>query len=54
MDLLFSVYYELTASTNFEHLFAHHQEALHIQKFVYFVRIMSADCYQGWSGTGFS
>jgi hypothetical protein len=48
---LCSVYYELRASTCFEHLVAHHQEALLIQQLVYFVRIISAGCYQGWSGT---
>jgi hypothetical protein len=35
----------------FQALFAHHQEALYIQRLVYFVRIMLAGCYQGWSGT---
>jgi hypothetical protein len=34
----------------FQALFACHQEALYIQ-LVYFVCIMSAGCYQGWSGT---
>jgi hypothetical protein len=33
----------LIASTCFEDLFAHHQEALYIQ-LVYFVRIISAGC----------
>jgi hypothetical protein len=32
-------------------LFAHLQEALHKHQLVYCVRIMSASCYQGWSGT---
>jgi hypothetical protein len=32
-------------------LLAHLQEALHKQQLVYFVRVMSAGCYQGWSGT---
>jgi hypothetical protein len=41
----------LTASTCFKHLFAHHQEALYIQQLVYFVHIMSADCYQGSTPT---
>jgi hypothetical protein len=35
----------------FQALFAHHQEALRIQQVVYFVHIMLAGCYQGWSGT---
>jgi hypothetical protein len=35
----------LIASICFEHLFAHHQEVLYIQQFVYFVRIMLAACY---------
>jgi pseudouridine-5'-phosphate glycosidase len=35
----------------FRALLAHHQEALHIQQLVYFVRTVSAGCYQGWSGT---
>jgi hypothetical protein len=51
MHFLFSVYCKLTASTWFKHLFAHHQEALHVQWLVYFVCIMSADCYHSWSGT---
>jgi hypothetical protein len=34
----------------FRALLAHLQEALHKQ-LVYFVRIVSAGCYQGWSGT---
>jgi hypothetical protein len=35
----------------FRALLAHLQEALHKQQLVYCVRIMSAGCYQGWSGT---
>jgi hypothetical protein len=30
---------------------AHHQEALYVQHLVYFVCVMSAGCWQGWSGT---
>jgi hypothetical protein len=33
----------------FRALFAHHQEALYVQQLVYFVHIMSAGCYHGWS-----
>jgi hypothetical protein len=36
----------------FRALFAHHQEALHTQQLVYFMRIMSAGCHQGGSGNG--
>jgi hypothetical protein len=43
MHFLFSVYYELTASTCFGH-------CLQIQQLVYFVHIMSAGCYQHWCG----
>jgi hypothetical protein len=35
----------------FRALFANRQQALHTQQLVYFVRIMLAGCYQGWSGT---
>jgi hypothetical protein len=35
----------------FRALFAHHQEAVHAQQLVCFVRIMLAGCYHGWSGT---
>jgi hypothetical protein len=33
----------------FQALFFYHQEALHTQQLVYFVRFMSGGCYQGWS-----
>jgi hypothetical protein len=35
----------------FRELVIHLQMELHEQKLVYCVRIMSAGCYQGWSGT---
>jgi hypothetical protein len=35
----------------FRALLVHHQEALHVQQLVYFVRIVLAGCWQGWSGT---
>jgi hypothetical protein len=35
----------------FKSQLAHHHEALHKQQLVYCVRIMSAGCYQVWSGT---
>jgi hypothetical protein len=34
----------LIASTCFQHLFAHHQEALYVQQLVCFVRIMLDGC----------
>jgi hypothetical protein len=34
----------------FRELLAHPQEALHKLHLVYCVRVMSVDCYQGWSG----
>jgi hypothetical protein len=49
MHFFYSVYYNLIASTRFQHLFAHHQQALHIQKLVYIVRNVSAGCCQGWN-----
>jgi hypothetical protein len=51
MDALFAFsLLRLIASTCFEHLFAHHQEALYVQQLVCFVRIMPAGCWQGWGG----
>jgi hypothetical protein len=35
----------------FRTLIGHHQKVPYIQKLVNFLRIMSACCYQGWSGT---
>jgi hypothetical protein len=35
---------QLISSTYYEHLFAHHREALCTQQLVYFVCIMSAGC----------
>jgi hypothetical protein len=35
----------------FRALLAHLQEALHKRQLVYCVRVMSAGCCQGWSGT---
>jgi hypothetical protein len=35
----------------FRALFAHFQEVMHKQHLVYCVRVISAGCYQGWSGT---
>jgi hypothetical protein len=35
----------------FRALLAHPQEALHKRHLAYCVRVMSAGCYQGWSGT---
>jgi hypothetical protein len=51
MHFLYSVYYELTASTCFRALLVHLQETLHKQQFVYCVRVMSVGCYQDWSST---
>jgi hypothetical protein len=36
----------------FQALLAYHQEALHKQQLVYCVGMVSAGCYQSWSGTG--
>jgi hypothetical protein len=35
----------------FRALLAHLPKALHKRDLVYYVRVMSVGCYQGWSGT---
>jgi predicted pyridoxine 5'-phosphate oxidase superfamily flavin-nucleotide-binding protein len=51
-EALCAHYQEALCAHYQEALCAHYQEALHTQQLVYFVHMMSAGCYQGWSGTG--